>query len=308
MQLFGEDVELENPKQELRITCHHFIEFSEFFVGDKVFALFGIPFLETNGQNLKWRKIHFFLNQCFAISALILAVLNPICSAEPLDFLVIIEDLGVFLAYGGILAKWFPLEFLYRKKITQLLIDLEDFYPQNTYDQKIFEVGKYLKEIKKKFNMESILALLTIIAHNFTPIFEQIYALIVGKPHKLSAMLNIYYPFDQFQHGFYEFTLIYIMWIGQISRLIVPATDFLFISCAQLIIMGLNDLKNQISELDLRKEEEAVEKLKKIIETHKKYLKMIKVVGETNSFALLCDLFGVMGVLCLFGFLSLVII
>lgn len=286
------------------VEIQSFVQFSDFFLGDKFFALLGIPFLTKNKQ--KWRKFHFFLSQIFGVCLITLALLNPILSVEPLHFFVIVEDFGIFWIFGAILLKWSSLDVLFRPKITELLLDLEDFFPKNTRDQRTFQVWKYLAQTNKTCYLISFMALCLIFMHNWTPFLDMIYAEIVGKPHVFTPFLSIYYPFDALQHGFYEFSFIYVCWYCILTGTSVLASDFLFISSSQLIIMGLNNLKNSLAEIDLQDEETAMRELKKIIDDHQKYLKLIKNVGEINSFALFINLFGVMGVLVFFGFLSTV--
>lgn len=282
---------------------HSKIEFSDFFLSDVIFESFGFSFLKANTK--KWKKIHFFISQVLGILIIVVgSMLNVIINGRNLDFLILAEDFGNMFMFGGIFIKSFPLKIIYRKRLLSVIQRLDNLFTKQNVDS---------QSLKKNFRMLWIFTLIenstiTILIAVFvlTPFIVEIYGLISGEDIMPEPVFHIYLPFNYLKHGYFEVFHIFIAWNVTISSLVVCCTDNLFATCAQIISMELYNLAKSLGEIDMRDEEEAIDKMKKIIKTHEEYLKIIKEVEEIFSIPHFANMFAIIGIFCIAVFLAMV--
>lgn len=287
-------------------TTPFVVEFSDFFICDKVFEHFGYSYFKANDK--KWKKINFIAVQGFVMMLIVLAAVNILLFYDSLSYVVLIEDLAIVFVLGTIFFKWFPIIFLQRTKILNILRKLQKFFPKHFSARCNSNMRRKLLTLKRFFILNSCFCIMITTSYIFGPIVEQIYLTLSKQSEKqFLPLLSIYLPFYHQNNLYASMTYIIGIWCLYFASVTIIAVDNLFASISQLISIGIKDLAILLAENDMKNEKEAIELMKHVIKIHNEYLEIIKEVEEIFSFSLFVNMFGAIGSICMTAFLAIVI-
>ncbi|CAG9804873.1 unnamed protein product [Chironomus riparius] len=288
-----------------------FIKFSDFFISEKIFNLYGLHNLPSSLSNdgSKKRKLLF---QASIFSVAIFTVLSLISLKIGLtndgSLLMLYENGIEFCVAAMIYIKTFLIAYYYCEKLKEVIEVLDLYYPNDGWNQQVFQVSGHLKTLK----IHEILAILSYAiacsAFCFMPYFVQLYGLLTSQKFELDSILHFYLPIiDQNQlvvYAILNLIVLYAMYSGTVFTLM---TDLLYVELVALASMELSNLGQLMSEIDPDDGmENAQKELERLTKVHEELIEVTRKLNEIFSIIMFIDLFGIIALMCLSAFMTFV--
>jgi hypothetical protein len=288
-----------------------FVEFSDFFISEKIFNLYGfhnLPCPLTNNDSGK-RKMLFKVSTFSFVLFMILALMSlTIGLINNGTLLMLYENVCEIPIGFTIFVKIFLILYHYRKKLKEVVETLDFYYPQDGWNQYVFQVSRHLRTLK-------IHAVLTFASYTiacscfcFMPYFVQFYGLVTSQKFELDSILHFYLPLIDQKHPVVYIAINLIsLWSMFAGTVFMLMTDLLYIELVAIATMELNILGQLISEIDPEDDMESARKeLQRLTNVHQELIDVTEKLNEIFSLILFIDLVGIIALMCLSAFMTFV--
>lgn len=298
----------ENFKTKKSRTAY--TEFSDFFLSEKMFNLYGISNLQTDfpGTRTMWKNFVYIASLLIIVMYLLLPLTSLIVNLTQNGSLLILFENFTGISLGMmILMKSFSINYWNRAKIKDTIQTLELHYPHDGWNQYIFEIPQHLKSLRFIEEISIFSLAFSASVYTFAPFAVYIYGLITSQYFKLFSIFQLNLPIDQTDPIIY-FVINFIIFNGifYVCSLVL-VTDFLYSELMAVVNMELKILGKLMSEIDPADDQvEALNSLRKLIDAHNDLIKVTENLEEIFSPLLFIDIFGMMVLMCASAFFTFV--
>jgi len=287
-----------------------FVEFSDFFWSEKMFDFFGFNNLPTipSSSGSRRKKLVFIITILSLMVLTVLLLTSAIIGFTKSDAVVTLaENVCTIAGMVVICVKVYSVLYLYRESFGGVIATLESYYPQDGWNQQVFQVSGHLRTLKILNRLGILCYVLGFISFNFIPISSQLYWLITSQEFELNPIFSFFMPFEQNRPVPYTLLNLVALVSHSSGLTFICMTDFLYAELVALTVMELNILGHMMSEIDPEDDQQkALDDLKKLVKVHEDLIEVTEKLQEIFSLILFMDLFGIIGMMCTLAFLSFV--
>ena len=287
-----------------------FIEFSDFFLSEKIFDFFGFnnfPSIPSSSESKRKKAVFIIAILSLMVLTVMLLTSAIIGFTKSGAVITLAENICTIAGMTVIIVKVYSILYLYRTKVGGIIEILDSYYPHDGWNQQVFQVSSHLKHLKFLSRLGVLCYVLAFVMFNFIPIFAQLYWLITSQEFELNPIFNFFMPFEQ--NHLVPYTLINLLALVSHSSGLsfIFMTDLLYAELVAITAMELNIMGQMMSEIDPEdNQEKALDDLKKLVKVHEDLIEVTEKLQETFSLILFMDLFGIIGMMCTLAFLSFV--
>lgn len=288
-----------------------FVEFSDFFISEKIFNLYGLHNLPSPlpSDSSKMRKrlfeVSIFSVALFMVFSLISLTIGL---TNDRDLLTLYENGIEFGIAPMIFVKTFLIVFFYCGKLKEVVEVLNEYYPNDGWNQQVFQVSRHLNILKVHEILAIVSYAIACSAFCFMPYFVQLFGLLTSQKYELDSILHFYLPLIDQNHPIVYIILnlivLYSLYSGTVFMMM---TDLLYIELVALASMELSILGQLINEINPEEGmKKADKKLKRLTKVHEDLIEVTRKLNEIFSLIMFIDIFGVIGLMCLSAFMTFV--
>lgn len=312
-EIFSVCVKFFQQKFSSKRKIPHLILFRDFFPAEIFLSFYGFQLLKTNEPTAKWKTAHFYVLTIMLVLLSALLSQSAIIGIRQLkngttlfDILENILILGIAITA---LVKFYVIFYQKKSKILEVIEKLDSHFPHSSIDQRIYKTHHYWRVLSLFSKLFLKTATLCEIYVVLLPLLRQIYGAFYSDYVELEPIFAIQMPFDQKQHIVYEIIFAFEAWQIFCAATLYALTDITVISLIQILSMEFDILRRVISEIDVEdNEEEALKKLKILIDIHQELMDASEKVNDAVSIPLFINVSASIMTLCTAAFLVVVII
>ena len=203
--------------------------------------------------------------------------------------------------------KLYTLFYHQLNSIYEITERLEGHFPHSGNNHSASKVNNHLKRLKLFHNIQFFTYNLTLLQFTTTPFLHQIYGRLASTHIDMEQIFTLSISDYQFNLYAYPFIYIFEAWFAYFAVHFVRCSDMLFACLVQILAMEFDIVGQKLSEIDpTQNEEEAIEKVKKLIDVHQELIEISEKIDEIIGPMQLINAFCSIAALCSASFLVVV--
>ena len=223
------------------------------------------------------------------------------------SLVVAIEASASFGVFSLMLLKIYIVVIKNRENLTDILERIEFHFPIHTWNQHYFKVGKYLKLLNIFIITTTVIYSMLWLQNSCMAFLEILYGWMTSRSIKIELILRIYVPFDYSNPLVFSLIYIFQSWILLVNLTGFLLVDMMYFGLMIVLSMEFDMLKEIMSEIDPRDDQQAaIKKMKELIEIHQELIEITEKLEDIFSLILFVNIFGMVYLICETAFLSIV--